>query len=88
MAEQAINRRVVEGRVVKAHNAKTRVVAIEQLIPHRLYRRFIRRTVKFVAHDERNDSNVGDRVIIQECRPMSKTKRWRLVQILDKSPVE
>jgi small subunit ribosomal protein S17 len=88
MAEQENRRRIVEGRVVKANNEKTRVVAIEQLIPHRLYRRFMRRTVKFVAHDEQNDSNVGDRVLIQECRPMSKTKRWRLVQILDKSLVE
>jgi small subunit ribosomal protein S17 len=88
MAERQTGRRIVEGRVVKAANAKTRVVAIEQLIPHHLYGRFIRRTVKFVAHDEKEESRVGDRVRIQECRPLSRTKRWRLVQIVEKRKAE
>ena len=84
MAKQKRVRRQVEGRVLKANNVKTRIVAIEQRIPHALYGRVIRRTAKFVAHDEREESQVGDLVRIEECRPMSKTKRWRLVDILER----
>jgi len=84
MAKQKIGRRQAEGRVLKSNNIKTRVIAIEQRIPHPLYGRVIRRTAKFVAHDEREESQVGDLVRIEECRPMSKTKRWRLIEILDR----
>ena len=83
MSENTIERRTAEGRVLKANNLQTRVIAIEQRIPHPLYGRVIRRTVKFVAHDEKNESNVGDLVRIEECRPMSRTKRWRLVEIME-----
>ncbi len=84
MAKRKIGRRQAEGRVLKANNTKTRIVAVEQRIPHALYGRIIRRTAKFVAHDEREESQVGDLVRIEECRPMSKTKRWRLVDILER----
>jgi len=84
MAKQKIGRRQAEGRVLKASNIKTRIVAVEQRIPHALYGRVIRRTAKFVAHDEREESQVGDLVRIEECRPMSKTKRWRLVDVLER----
>lgn len=84
MAKQKIGRRQAEGRVLKSNNIKTRVIAIEQRIPHPLYGRVIRRTAKFVAHDEREESQVGDLVRIEECRPMSKTKRWRLIEILER----
>ena len=84
MAKQKRGRRQVEGRVLKANNVKTRIIAIEQRIPHALYGRVIRRTAKFVAHDEREESQVGDLVRIEECRPMSKTKRWRLIDILER----
>ena len=84
MAKENRYRRQAEGRVLKANNTKTRIVAIEQRIPHALYGRIIRRTAKFVAHDEREESQVGDLVRIEECRPMSKTKRWRLVDILER----
>lgn len=84
MAKQKRVRRQAEGRVLKASNIKTRIVAVEQRIPHALYGRVIRRTAKFVAHDEREESQVGDRVRIEECRPMSKTKRWRLVDVLQR----
>ena len=84
MAEQKRDRRQAEGRVLKANNVKTRIVAVEQRIPHALYGRIIRRTAKFVAHDEREESQVGDLVRIEECRPMSKTKRWRLVDVLER----
>ncbi|MSR81348.1 MAG: 30S ribosomal protein S17 [Candidatus Latescibacteria bacterium] len=85
MSEHVTGRRSVEGRVLKANNETTRVVSIEQLIPHRLYGRFLKRTVKVVAHDQQNASKVGDLVRLQECRPMSRTKRWRLIAILAKS---
>lgn len=74
--------RVIEGRVVKAGGEKTRVVAIESRTAHRLYGRQITQTTKAVAHDEENSSSVGDLVRIRECRPLSKTKRWRLVEIV------
>tara|TARA_B100000579_G_C22090639_1_gene514326 strand:+ start:259 stop:522 length:264 start_codon:yes stop_codon:yes gene_type:complete len=85
MSENKIDRRTAEGLVLKAKNSKTRVVVVEQRIPHPLYGRVIRRTAKLVAHDENNTSNVGDVVRIEECRPMSKTKRWRLVDIMEKN---
>ncbi len=88
MSEHATGRRRIEGRVIKANNPKTRVVAIEELIRHHLYGRFLKRTVKVVAHDERNASGVGDLVRLQECRPMSRTKRWRLIEILEKKNSE
>ena len=84
MAKQKRGRRQAEGRVLKASNIKTRIVAVEQRIPHALYGRVIRRTAKFVTHDEREESQVGDLVRIEECRPMSKTKRWRLVDVLER----
>ena len=88
MAKQKTGRRQAEGRVLKANNVQTRVVAIEQRVPHPLYGRVIRRTAKFVAHDEKEESQVGDLVRIEECRPMSKTKRWRLVEILERQDIQ
>ena len=84
MVKEKRVRRQAEGRVLKASNIKTRIVAVEQRIPHALYGRIIRRTAKFVAHDEREESQVGDLVRIEECRPLSKTKRWRLVDVLER----
>jgi small subunit ribosomal protein S17 len=88
MAKQKTGRRQAEGRVLKANNVQTRIIAIEQRVPHPLYGRVIRRTAKFVAHDEKEESQVGDLVRIEECRPMSKTKRWRLVEILERQDIQ
>ncbi len=85
MSEKTVERRTAEGRVLKANNIKTRVIAVEQRIAHSLYGRVIRRTAKFVAHDEKNESNVGDLVRIEECRPMSRSKRWRLIEIMERN---
>lgn len=85
MSNNTTERRTAEGRVLKANNLKTRVIAVEQRIAHPLYGRVIRRTAKFVAHDEKNESNVGDLVRIEECRPMSRTKRWRLIEIMERN---
>jgi small subunit ribosomal protein S17 len=86
MAEKR-GRRVAEGRVLKANNEKTRVVAISQNVQHSLYGRIMRRTAKCVAHDEKNESQVGDVVRIEECRPMSRTKRWRLLEIIGREVI-
>ena len=72
------------GKVVSNKMQKTIVVAIEELVQHKLYKKAVKRTVKFKAHDENNDAQVGDKVQIMETRPLSKQKRWRLVQILEK----
>ena len=73
------------GRVVSDKMDKTIVVAIEELKSHKLYKKSVKRTVKFQAHDEKNEAGVGDRVSIMETRPLSKHKRWRLVEIVEKA---
>ena len=85
MAKLKRGRRTVEGRVIKANNSKTRTVTVEERASHQLYGRIIQRSAKFVAHDEKDESKVGDLVRIKECRPMSKNKRWSLVEILEKT---
>ena len=73
------------GRVVSDKMDKTIVVAIEDSVKHPLYNKIVKRTVKFKAHDENNECAIGDRVKIMETRPLSKDKRWRLVQIIEKA---
>ena len=87
MSEQAKRneRKVRVGKVVSDKMQKTIVVAIEELVQHKLYKKSVKRTVKFKAHDENNDAKVGDRVSIMETRPLSKDKRWRLVKIVEKA---
>lgn len=75
-------RLVKEGRVVSNKMDKTVVVAVNYLKPHRLYRKIIRKTSKFHAHDEANECQIGDVVRIEETRPMSRTKRWRVIAIV------
>ncbi|MBQ7722832.1 MAG: 30S ribosomal protein S17 [Selenomonadaceae bacterium] len=86
MAEKTRNERKVRvGKVVSDKMQKTIVVAIEELVQHKLYKKSVKRTVKFKAHDENNEAHVGDRVSIMETRPLSKEKRWRLVNIVEKA---
>ena len=73
------------GKVVSDKMDKTIVVAIEDSVKHPLYKKILKRTVKFKAHDENNECGIGDRVEIMETRPLSKDKNWRLVKILDKA---
>ena len=75
-------RKTKVGRVVSDRMDKTIVVSVERLARHPLYKRVIRLTTKFKAHDETNDAHVGDTVLIEESRPLSATKRWRLVSII------
>ena len=79
-------RKVRTGKVVSANMDKTIVVAVGRLVRHPLYERVVRRTSKFVAHDEANECRLGDRVMVMETRPVSKTKRWRLVKIIERVP--
>ena len=78
-------RKVREGLVVSDKMDKTVVVAVTRQFAHPLYKKFIQRTKKFHAHDENNECGVGDLVRIQETRPMSATKRWRVITILEKA---
>ena len=78
-------RKVREGLVVSDKMDKTVVVAVEDRVKHPLYGKIIRRTTKYKAHDEGNACGVGDRVRLMETRPMSATKRWRVVEILEKA---
>ncbi|MCL4216093.1 MAG: 30S ribosomal protein S17 [Candidatus Hydrogenedentes bacterium] len=73
------------GLVTSTAMDKTITVAVERLVQHRLYKKGIKRTKKFKAHDERNECNVGDTVRIRETRPLSKTKRWRLIEIVKRA---
>ena len=73
------------GKVVSDKMDKTIVVAIEDSVRHPLYNKIVKRTVKFKAHDENNEAGIGDRVKIMETRPLSKDKRWRLVEIIEKA---
>jgi small subunit ribosomal protein S17 len=84
--QQARNRRKVrEGLVVSEKMDKTIVVALEDRKKHALYGKVLRSTTKVKAHDEENTAGVGDRVLLMETRPLSATKRWRLVEILEKA---
>ncbi|GAA0332432.1 30S ribosomal protein S17 [Actinoallomurus spadix] len=78
-------RKIREGLVVSDKMDKTVVVAVEDRVKHPLYGKIIRRTTKYKAHDEGNACGVGDRVRLMETRPMSATKRWRVVEILEKA---
>ena len=73
------------GVVVSDKMDKTIVVAVKDSVQHPLYKKIMKRTVKFKAHDENNECGVGDRVMIMETRPLSKNKRWRLVKIVEKA---
>ncbi|MBI2762975.1 MAG: 30S ribosomal protein S17 [Chloroflexi bacterium] len=75
-------RKTKTGRVVSDKMDKTIVVSVERLARHPLYKRVVRLTTKFKAHDELNDAHVGDTVLVEESRPLSATKRWRLVRVL------
>jgi small subunit ribosomal protein S17 len=78
-------RKTKVGRVVSDKMDKTIVVSVERLARHRLYKRVIRLTTKFKAHDEANEARVGDTVLIEESRPLSATKRWRLTEVIQRA---
>lgn len=73
------------GKVVSDKMDKTIVVAVEDKVKHPLYKKIVKRTYKLKAHDENNECNIGDKVKVMETRPLSKDKRWRLVEIMEKA---
>jgi len=88
MAEQAVrinSRKTRVGMVISDKMEKTAVILVEDRVPHPMYKKIMRRSIKLKAHDENNECGVGDRVRIAETRPLSKDKRWRLVEIIEKA---
>ncbi len=73
------------GTVVSNKADKTVTVLVERLVKHQMYYKFVRRRAKFAAHDDRNDCRIGDKVLITESRPLSKTKKWRVTKIVEKA---
>lgn len=78
-------KRQLVGTVLSNKMDKTATVQVERLVMHPVYRKYIRRRARFAAHDERNECGIGDRVMISESRPLSKTKRWRVSRIIEKA---
>ena len=88
VAEERKLRKVRQGVVVSDKMDKTVVVAVERKVPHKLYKKSINTTTKFKAHDENNECKVGDKVKVMETRPLSKDKRWRVVEIVEKAIIK
>ena len=78
-------RKTRTGLVVSNKMEKSIVVTVERKVKHPIYGKFVKKTTKFMAHDEKNECGIGDTVLIQETRPLSKNKNWRLVQILERA---
>jgi len=85
MSEQAKNTRTVMGRVVSDKMDKSITVMVERRVAHPIYGKYVKRSTKLHAHDENNECKMGDTVSIEECRPISKSKSWRLVKILERA---
>ena len=85
MSETRAFRKTRIGTVISDKMDQTIVVAIETNVQHKLYHKIIKRTYKLKAHDEQNSAGIGDTVKVMECRPLSKDKRWRLVEIIEKA---
>ncbi|MBX2961803.1 MAG: 30S ribosomal protein S17 [Cyclobacteriaceae bacterium] len=73
------------GKVVSNRMTKSITVAVDRKVKHPIYGKFVHKTTKFMAHDEKNEAGIGDTVLISETRPLSKNKRWRLVEIIEKA---
>ncbi len=84
MKQRGMKRRLI-GTVVSNKADKTATVLVERLVKHQMYHKYVKRHAKFAAHDAGNDCQLGDRVLISESRPLSKTKRWRVVKIVQKA---
>jgi small subunit ribosomal protein S17 len=84
MKQQGIKRQMV-GTVISNKMDKTVVVQVERLVKHRMYHKYVRRRAKFAAHDNDNNCQIGDKVLIIESRPLSKIKRWRVLEIVEKA---
>lgn len=86
MSEQTISARTITGRVVSNKGDKSITVMVQRQVKHPIYKKFIKRSTKLHAHDENNQCNEGDVVTIQECRPISKSKSFMLVEVVESAP--
>jgi small subunit ribosomal protein S17 len=84
-ADSRNSRKVRQGKVVSSKMNKTLIVAIERLVQHPLYKKYVKRTTKLYVHDETNNAREGDTVLVMETRPLSKTKRWRLISVVERA---
>lgn len=85
MSDDTKKQRVLTGRVVSDKMDKTVTVVIDRLVKHPMYGKYVRRSSKFHVHDENNECKVGDKVTIQQCRPLSKTKSWMLAEVVERT---
>ena len=85
MTEQQKLTRTVTGRVISDKMNKTITVLVERKVPHPVYGKYVRRSTKLHAHDEQNECKQGDKVVIEECRPLAKSKAWRLVKVVERA---
>lgn len=86
MKQRGMKRKQI-GVVVSDKMDKTVIVSVERYVKHRLYKKFVRRYSRYAAHDERNECKIGDKVLLVESRPLSKTKKWRVREILEKASI-
>lgn len=85
MSEQAADNRTLQGRVVSDKMDKSITVEIERRVKHPIYGKFVRKTTKVHAHDENNECQIGDVVVVEQCRPLSKTKSWRFIKLIERA---
>ncbi len=83
--KDSVTRRTLPGTVISNKMDKSITVLVERRVRHPLYKKFIKRSTKLHAHDENNECNQGDKVLIEECRPISKSKSWRLVEVVERA---
>ncbi len=85
MSEQQQTNRTLQGRVISDRMDKSITVQVERRVKHPIYGKYIRRSTKVHAHDENNECRIGDTVVVEQCRPLSKTKKWRLVKVVERA---
>jgi small subunit ribosomal protein S17 len=85
MSEQTADNRTLQGRVVSDKMDKSITVVIDRFVKHPLYGKFVRKSTKVHAHDENNECKTGDVVVVEQCRPLSKTKTWRFVKLVERA---
>ena len=88
MKQETSASRTVTGRVISSKMDKSITLLVDRTVPHPMYGKYVRRTTKLHAHDEKNVCQQGDLVSVEQCRPLSKTKSWRLVKIIEKAVAE
>ena len=86
--EERNQRKIMIGTVTSDKMDKTIVVSVETNVKHQMYKKIVKRTYKLKAHDEKNECHIGDKVKVMETRPLSKDKRWRLIEILEKADIK